>query len=71
MAGRLAGKRIFVTAAGQGMGRASALAMAAGNAATSTAAAQRALACFRAHYGASYPRVAEMQTLMHSGAPDP
>ena len=29
MAGRLAGKRIFVTAAGQGMGRASALAMAA------------------------------------------
>jgi hypothetical protein len=47
------------------------LAMAAGNAATSTAAAQRALACFRAHYGASYPRAAEMQTLMHSGALDP
>ena len=45
------------------------LALAAGDAATAAAAAQRALSCFRAHYGASYPRVAEMQALMQGGAP--
>ena len=45
------------------------LALAAGDAATASTAAQRALAYFRAHYGTSYPRMAEMQALMQSEAP--